>query len=152
MTISDMADAVENGGWIGVIIVLLTLVQISPIKLDPWTVIGKAVGKVLNQGVTDKIDCLQKKIDEISEEVESIKGQSEQDKIVLCRIRILRFNAEIVEGRKMTKEYFDQTLDDISSYKSYVACHPEFKNEKAVLSIKNIERVYQDCLKANSFL
>lgn len=43
MTIAELLSG--GGGIVGLLLVLLTLVQIAPIKVNPWTAIGKAVGR-----------------------------------------------------------------------------------------------------------
>lgn len=46
MTITELLSG--GGGIVGLLLVLLTLVQIAPIKVNPWTAIGKAVGRAIN--------------------------------------------------------------------------------------------------------
>ena len=43
----------------GAIIILLTLIQITPIKLNPWTAIGKAIGRALNSYVLKDLDYIE---------------------------------------------------------------------------------------------
>ena len=45
------AAEVLTGG--GIVLVAMTLIQISPIKLDPWSAIARAVGRAINKDVTD---------------------------------------------------------------------------------------------------
>lgn len=45
---------VLTGG--GIVLVAMTLIQISPIKLDPWSAIARAVGRAINKDVIDKLD------------------------------------------------------------------------------------------------
>jgi len=44
---------------------LLTLIQIIPIKCNPWSWIAKKLGAAFNAEQTEKIDNLTKKVDEI---------------------------------------------------------------------------------------
>lgn len=69
-----------------------------------------------------------------------------------ARYRILRFNDEVLHGQHHTKEHFDQILGDITSYETYCSNHPEYENNKAVMAICNIKRVYQQCAADNEFL
>ena len=48
------AAEVLTGG--GIVLVAMTLIQISPIKLDPWSAIARAVGRAINKDVIDKLD------------------------------------------------------------------------------------------------
>ena len=75
-----------------------------------------------------------------------------ENEATTCRYRILRFNDEILHEQKHTKEHFDQILDDVTRYEKFCAEHPEYENNKAVLAIENIKRVYQNCSNENTFL
>lgn len=55
-------------------------------------------------------------------------------------------------NQKHTKEHFDQILDDVTRYEKFCAEHPEYENNKAVMAIENIKRVYQKCSNDNTFL
>ena len=48
MTIAEILSGLGGVGGAAVVVVLLSLIQISPIKINPWTAIGKAVGRVIN--------------------------------------------------------------------------------------------------------
>lgn len=69
-----------------------------------------------------------------------------------CRYRILRFNDEILHDQQHTKEHFDQILDDVTRYEKFCREHPEYENNKAVLAIENIKRIYKKCTDESSFL
>ena len=51
MTLKEIFEA---GG--GILFVVLTLVQVAPIKVNPWTALGRSIGRVLNKEVMDKIE------------------------------------------------------------------------------------------------
>lgn len=125
----SMQEIVSNGGI--TTLVILTLIQIAPIKVNPWTFIARALGKALNAEVLDKIDEIEAKN---------------------ARYRILRFNDEILCGKYHTEEHFNQILSDIDMYEKYCKEHPKYPNSKAVLAIGNIRRVYRKCTDEHSFL
>lgn len=75
-----------------------------------------------------------------------------ENEATTCRYRILRFNDEILHDQKHTKEHFDQILDDVTRYEKFCTEHPEYENNKAVLAIENIKRVYKKCSDENTFL
>lgn len=75
-----------------------------------------------------------------------------ENEATTCRYRILRFNDEVLHDQKHTKEHFDQILDDITRYELFCDEHPEYENNKAVLAIENIKRIYQKCSDENTFL
>jgi excinuclease UvrABC helicase subunit UvrB len=117
--------------YIGVAVIVLSIVQISPIKINPWTKIARAIGKMLNADVMDVIE----------------KGEATNK-----RYRILRFDDEIRHHTKHTFEHFNQILEDIDEYEKYCNSHPLFMNNKAGSAIKNIKEVYEKCRRENSFL
>ena len=48
----------------GALVILMTLVQIAPIKVNPWSAIGKMIGKALNGDVIAKLNEVQGRLDE----------------------------------------------------------------------------------------
>ncbi len=91
-------------------------------------------------------------IERLATDIKGIAHTIEEDKADVCRYRILRFNDEILHDVKHSKEHFDQVLDDITEYEQYCENHPEYENNKAVLAIENIKRIYQKCSDENTFL
>jgi hypothetical protein len=87
-----------------------------------------------------------------SKSLERLTTQIAEGEATDSRYRILRFNDEILHDEKHTKEHFDQILDDITRYEKYCDEHPEYENNKAVLAIENVERVYKKCSDENLFL
>lgn len=143
MTFNDIALLFqENGGIIAVgAVVVMSLVEISPIKINPWSWIGK----VLNKDILHKLEKVEKDVAEVKREV----GESSA---VTSRYRILRFDDEILHDIKHSKEHFDQILLDIDVYEKFCDEHPDFKNNLAVMAIKHIKEIYSNCSRENSFL
>lgn len=143
MTFNDIALLFrDNGGIIAVVaVIVMSLVEISPIKINPWSWIGK----VLNKDILYKLEKVEKDVAEVKREV----GESSA---VTSRYRILRFDDEILHDVKHSKEHFDQILLDIDVYEKFCEEHPDFKNNLAVMAIKHIKEIYQKCSRENSFL
>lgn len=121
------------------------IIQFSPIKFNPWTWIGKQIAKALTGEVIEKIKGLDEKIDKIEKNLD-------EDRAITARVRILRFNDEILQDVRHSKESFDQCLSDIDTYEKYCDANRDFKNNKTGMAIKNIEVVYQKCMKDRDFL
>lgn len=124
-----LQDILVSGG--GILILLLTIIQVTPLKLNPWSVVAKALGKALTVDVLDKLD---------------------ENTASTCRYRLIRFDDELRHHVKHTEEHFDQILDDITTYERYCKEHPNYPNSKAVLAIENIKSTYVKCREENSFL
>ena len=133
----NLQELLFSGG--GVALILLTLIQIVPVKVNPWSKIARAVGNALVGG--DVMGLLQ----------EHIRIDDERD-ADMHRYRILRFNTEILHKTRHTKEEFDEILYSIKRYERYCGSHPEYENNRAVLAIENIERVYKECMETHDFL
>ena len=143
MTLNEILSLVENNkGLLGVcVIIIMSLLEVSKIKINPWSFIGN----LLNKGVISKIEKIENDVAEVKKEIGENTATS-------SRYRILRFDDEILHNTKHTKEHFDQILIDIDVYEKFCDNHPDFKNNLAVMAIKHIKQVYQKCSSENSFL
>ena len=80
-----------------------------------------------------------------------IQDDDERD-ASMHRQRILRFNIELMRGENFTLECFNDMLLDIDEYERFCETHPGYKNNRAVMAIANIKRVYQDHEENGGFL
>lgn len=140
MSIQEMA---ATGG--GVLLVLMTLVQIAPVRLNPWSAIAKAVGRAINADVARELSEIKKKLDGhiTMDDRRNADGH---------RTRILHFNNELLRNIAHTKEEFVEVLAEIDAYESYCDEHPDYPNNRAVLAIQNIKSNYQSRLQKHDFL
>lgn len=92
----------------------------------------------------ERNERLDKKIDKLDEELTE-RG------IIACRVRILKFLDEILEGWQHSKDSYNQVIQDITNYERYCAEHPLFKNHQAVAAIEHIKADYQERLEKNDF-
>lgn len=147
MDLQELMKNMQGEGWAALTIGFLTLVQIAPIKLNPWSWLGKHIGKALNGEVLAKVDKL-------GNDVQHLKDRYGEHEAKAARVRILQFGDELYQDRdkRHTKERFDQILEDVSDYEDYCRTHPDFPNEKTVMTVENIKAIYRECLKKHSFL
>lgn len=89
---------------------------------------------------------------QILDAVKSLRADFDEEKAVQARVRIVKFNDEILTDQRHSKESFDQVLSDIDTYDRYCSEHPQFVNSKTKLSSENIRRTYQECESKHSFL
>lgn len=140
-------EAIKSIGLYGTggLIILMTLVQISPIKINPWSWLGRCIGRAINSEVLAEVKTL-------SEDVKKNKADDDEQWASLSRSHILRFGDEILHNVAHSKEHFDQILLDISKYEKYCDEHKNYLNDVAHETIKRIKNTYQKCLEDNSFL
>lgn len=124
---------------------LATIVQIAPIKINPWSRLAKAIGRALNGELIEKVEKLETDVGTINDKVDESGAKT-------ARARILRFGDEIIHGVRHSKEHFDDILDDITDYENYCETHPKFKNGKTGLTSNLIKDTYQKCLKEHDFI
>lgn len=143
----------EIAGWSGGgLLLLLTFIQIAPIKVNPWSAIVRGIGKALNGDVLKKLDVLE------AGQVEARNRLNEHIRIDddrnadTHRSRILHFNTELLRGNKHTQEDFVEVLTEIDFYEHYCREHPDYENNRAVLAIENIKRVYKELMENGGFL
>lgn len=118
----------EGSILIAVIIAVLTLIQIAPIKVNPWTALGKAFQNLLG--------------------IEELKEDSMDSR----RARIIRFDDELINKIQHRKDMFDVVLIDCDKYERYCMAHQGYINSVADDSIKHIREVYHDCKREDAFL
>lgn len=139
--------------WMGIGgIAIMSMVQIAPIKIDPWTWIAKHIGRAINGELKQSVDNLRQDVAVLQEQRKSDLEERERDKIETRRTRILRFSDELRQGLHHSEESFNQVLEDIDEYLDYCDDHPKYPNTKAETAIGRIKEVYQKCIRENSFL
>lgn len=125
-----------------------TLVKIPKLEVNVWGLIGKAITKETNAKL-DKIIAQQAATDK---KLDEHIAMDDERYAVDCRARILRFNDEVLHGQNHTKEHFDQTLSDITTYNNYCDNHKDFKNQITIHAADNIAKTYDQCMIKKSFL
>lgn len=143
MTLQNMKEIFIGGG--GALLILMTIIQIAPIKFNPWSFLAKKIGRAINGEVIEKVDNLGK-------ELADHKAKSAEREATLSRTHILRFGDEILHDIPHSKEHYQQILIDIDAYEEYCNKHPDYRNNVAVETIKHIKRKYREHLENDSFL
>ena len=139
-------------GSSGAIILLLTLVQISPIKINPWSALGKAIGRVINSEVLKELEEVKQAQKASQKKLETHIKIDDERNADLHRHRILQFNNELLRDIPHTREDFIEVLAEIDYYEHYCKTHPDYKNNRAKHAIDNISRVYDERLQKHDFL
>ena len=127
----EYLSQITVGQWAIVLAVLATVVELVPIKINPWRWLLGIIGKALTKDISDKL---------------------EQKDAEDARNHILRFGDEIKNKVRHSEEYFNQILDDITKYEQYCDQHPDFKNARTMATKQIIKDVYAKCLKEKDFL
>ena len=108
----------------------------------------------LLQRKDNKEDCSKKIIEmikKLDEKIDKLDGELSERSAISCRVRILKFMDEILEGWEHSHDSYVQVMQDITNYLNYCREHPEFKNHQTEASIEHIKADYQERLEKNNF-
>jgi len=94
----------------------------------------------------DRLDDIRKTLDDLKTMIQNIRNENDERYAISGRIRILRFEDELQEGKRHSKDSFDQVMSDISAYNKYCEDHPGFKNDQTIATVKHITDVYTERL------
>ncbi len=136
----------------GGLVLLLTFIQIAPIKVNPWSALARAIGKAINAEVLKKLETVEANQKQTKQQLDSHIKADDTRNADAHRQRILQFNTELLRDLLHTREDFIEILAEIDFYERYCAEHPEYKNNRCVHAIANICRVYDERLKKHDFL
>ncbi len=143
----------------GVIAVIMSVLEVSKIKINPWSWLAAQLGNALNANVMNELKETKSELKDIrTEQAQTQKkldehiSKSEERDANNMRTSILRFNNELMRKVEHTEEDFNEILDKIDAYEAYCKIHPNYKNNKCKHAVTNIERVYDVLLESNGFL
>jgi hypothetical protein len=100
----------------------------------------------------DQQDVILAKLDKIEKRMDQMEADDAEREAKHARICILRFGDECSHEVRHSREHFEQVIEDVDAYETYCRDHPDFKNNKAVLTIKLIKDTYQRRLLNNDFI
>ena len=95
-------------------------------------------------------DDTKAQIVEVKTSINKLDERINKNQAVLARTHILRFDDELLNDVKHSKEYFSQTLQDIDVYEVFCMDHPDFKNSFATAAINHIRKTYDEMLEKHN--
>lgn len=90
-------------------------------------------------------------IKKLDEKIDKLDNELSERGAIACRVRILKFMDEILEGWNHSFDSYTQVLQDITNYINYCDLHPKFKNHQTEATIEYIKNDYQEHLEKNDF-
>lgn len=131
----ELKTILEYSG--GALAILLTLIQITPIKINPWSAIARAIGRAINGDVLESLKAAERRIDE-----------NEIDRL---RWEILDFANSCRNERKHTQEEFEHILDMHEKYEK-ILMRQHRENGKVTRAYEYIKDIYDKRNENNDFL
>ena len=120
-----------------IIVGAITLIEVTPIKLNPWKKIFTWIrdlfmGEVISQ------------LMELKRDFEETKAQDK-------RWHILNFARSCRQGEKHTKEEWNHAISELKEYETYTT-EKQIVNGVIEENAKYLRQLYQERLKKNDFL
>lgn len=120
------------------------LIEFSPIKFNPITMVLKWMGDKMNSGIKDELDALKKAQEEQRKDFQDYK-------VSHYRYEIFQFENDIRDNNDHhTEEQYNHILEQCKSYEDYCKEY-NIPNGKAEMAIKHIRDVCYDHLRDDSF-
>lgn len=140
-TISELTVGQLLGGGISAVALLGLLLEVAPIKLNPWTAVLSAIGKRLNKDVTEKVDKLAAEVSAQGERIDD----NERDRI---RYEILDFANSCRNCRRHSSEEFNHIFELKDKYHDILDRREE-ANGKIDRDMEYITTLYRRCQEQN---
>lgn len=120
-----------------IIVGAITLVEFTPIKINPWQKLFTWIGSLVNGE-------MQKDLIELKRDFEETKAQDK-------RWHILSFARSCRQGEKHTKEEWNHAISELKDYEDYTK-KKKISNGVIEENAKYLRELYQERLKKNDFL
>lgn len=141
------------------IYLILKLIDITPININPWQSIVKAIRRFFTGDLAQKIDAIEKNQNDIvskfektqeimkerfqtidsqmSENFNSIEEELAFSCAMTSRYRLIRTADELSNGLEPSHDHLEILLqDDLPTYQKYCDTHPDFVNHKGRVSVQ----------------
>lgn len=149
-----LAEIIGIGGS-GLVVVLLSIIKVSPLEISVWHWLFRQFGKWINGETNDHIKEMKKEFndrqDAIEKKLDDHLEEEDRKDMISYRTKILRFADEMYMGKYHSKEHFEDILDIAKVYNQYCEDHPDFVNDRTEIAQGLIRDQYSECMKRNSF-
>ena len=120
------------------------VVEVAPIKVNPWTAILKSIGSRMNADILTRLKEVETQLEKQDAKIDN----NEKDRI---RFEILDFARTCRKHEKHTKEEFDHIFEQYDKYEVILASL-EQPNGKVTQAMHFISEVYQKILGDDDFI
>lgn len=139
-------------GWVaGALAVLGTFIEVSKIKINPWSSLFRWIGKKLNADVMDEIKELKKNDEEIRKEQEEIKRQQAIDACDAIKAEVFGFYNECKRGMKHSEAEFNHIAQQNKKYEALLKVTKE-PNGVYEMEFEYIMEIFKKAMAENDFL
>ena len=139
-------------GWIVVALGGLgTFVEVSKIKINPWSSLFKWIGKKMNEEVMEEIKCLKKSDEEICKKQAEIERQQAIDTADTIKAEVFSFYNECKRGLKHSEAEFNHRAQQNKKYMAIIEVTKE-PNGVYEAEYEYIMEIFKEAMTKNDFL
>ena len=144
MNLQEILHTLGTGGIGALVFIALTLFEIAPIKVNPWSHILKWMGEKQNGALREDFRILKGEFHNLKKDFEE---KNAHDK----RWSILDFANSCHNGRKHTKEEWEHVLNQLKFYEEYVVEH-DIDNAVIEEETRYLRELYRELMVKNEFI
>lgn len=142
--------AKDGGSWILLLFLITSLIEITPIKINPISELFKWIGGKINSEMNERITSIETKLDKHIEESNEEHKKQEEERILVRREKFITFASRLAHGYMPTEEECAEFIKYCDEYEIY--CHKNnYPNGVAFSSAKLIREKYYELLKSDGF-
>ena len=139
-------------GWIVVALGGLgTFVEVSKIKINPWSSLFKWIGKKMNEEVMEEIKCLKKSDEEICKKQAEIERQQAIDTADTIKAEVFSFYNECKRGLKHSEAEFNHIAQQNKKDMAIIEVTKE-PNGVYEAEYEYIMEIFKEAMTKNDFL
>lgn len=139
-------------GWIVVALGGLgTFVEVSKIKINPWSSLFKWIGKKMNEEVMEEIKDLKKSDEEICKKQAEIERQQVIDTADTIKAEVFSFYNECKRGLKHSEAEFNHIAQQNKKYLAIIEVTKE-PNGVYEAEYEYIMEIFKEAMAKNDFL
>ena len=139
-------------GWIVVALGGLgTFVEVSKIKINPWSSLFKWIGKKMNEEVMEEIKDLKKSDEEICKKQAEIERQQAIDTADAIKAEVFSFYNECKRGLKHSEAEFNHIAQQNKKYLAIIEVTKE-PNGVYEAEYEYIMEIFKEAMAKNDFL
>lgn len=152
MDLLTFIKTVSVGDVVSILLLVLSFVQIAPIKINPWSWLARHFGRAVNGEVMAELKSQKEDLNGIHKEVDALRRCNGKRRADDARNRILRFDDELRRGMPHSLEFWRQIIRDCDFYVEYCKKNDDYINGTADSAIKNIRTTYDVVKEKNAFI
>lgn len=139
------------GKALGIVVVLSMIIQVTPIKINPWSTIGRQLKTFFMSDILQEIKEMKADIKTTKEELDKHIRENNEETARKWRHDILEFSNQEINHKRHTKEQWDDVLPSCKEYELFCKRN-NIINEKATKAIKDLNRRYELHMANEDFL